>query len=679
MARIRIEDLPTVENLTPEEQETLLGAGRRSFQPTFEALEAREMMDIGLGRALLPTSGPGGAGNAPQVSHLQQPATCQAPPMQVDYGQLYQPVGPRGAGFTQQETTTTTGQDAEFVTGTDVDPLPSVTVEQTMPQGTATTLAAASFKDPLVDYHRRYVEAKDLRKGDFLLNTTEHWISNTIKAFSDSNYNHAAIYVGGGMVVEAIGKGVHLISLAEFLQDGHLERSMVIRHEQLSDTQRDAIAAFAIKQVGKPYNLIGVLDSGNKVNDVNRFDRPNYYCSQLVAASYSAAGVALHPYSLDFSPGELADLVSRHKLSVIGAVFDVDYHHAARDSRNFIAADRLSLLQHDANIVRAEAERRLANLLKNAKWTEGYVGLTRSWVSSITANNIEIKFELTYQERNSGGSVKNTTGTITINFSPRLNGTERRTGSRVDYLAHSPSLHDVDKGYLDVGRITGAMNLFVAQQGIQGSHLYDPNANRVGDAWAHYQEKLSKYIKERVGADLKTHQASVVDTSDGIILRGTFQTMDSRTVFFEFRMKFVGFADGQGQYVCVGTRERVGTIGQWNMSGNDFDTTKQASELMSPTGLAKQVFNDSKAVLSGQGFKDFRLTGNEYMTFGLRVRIQAQGADGKWQDFTLDVKSEGQRVYSCVRATNEADSVTPSDQHDPLLGALIKGVRNSAL
>jgi hypothetical protein len=31
VARIRIEDLPTVENLTPEEQEEIFGAGRRSF------------------------------------------------------------------------------------------------------------------------------------------------------------------------------------------------------------------------------------------------------------------------------------------------------------------------------------------------------------------------------------------------------------------------------------------------------------------------------------------------------------------------------------------------------------------------------------------------------------------------------------------------------------------------
>jgi phosphatidylethanolamine-binding protein (PEBP) family uncharacterized protein len=42
--RIRIEDLPVAEELTPEEKELLAGAGlRRSFRPTLEQLEAREV------------------------------------------------------------------------------------------------------------------------------------------------------------------------------------------------------------------------------------------------------------------------------------------------------------------------------------------------------------------------------------------------------------------------------------------------------------------------------------------------------------------------------------------------------------------------------------------------------------------------------------------------------------
>lgn len=52
MARIKIEDLPVVENLTPEEEELIFGAGRPSFRPTLESLENREMMDAGFGSAL---------------------------------------------------------------------------------------------------------------------------------------------------------------------------------------------------------------------------------------------------------------------------------------------------------------------------------------------------------------------------------------------------------------------------------------------------------------------------------------------------------------------------------------------------------------------------------------------------------------------------------------------------
>lgn len=49
MTRIQLKDLPNVETLTPEEMEEILGAGRSSFQPSFEALEAREMMDASTG------------------------------------------------------------------------------------------------------------------------------------------------------------------------------------------------------------------------------------------------------------------------------------------------------------------------------------------------------------------------------------------------------------------------------------------------------------------------------------------------------------------------------------------------------------------------------------------------------------------------------------------------------
>jgi hypothetical protein len=43
MARIRIDDLPPAEGLAPEQEERLAGAGLKSFRPTLEGLEAREV------------------------------------------------------------------------------------------------------------------------------------------------------------------------------------------------------------------------------------------------------------------------------------------------------------------------------------------------------------------------------------------------------------------------------------------------------------------------------------------------------------------------------------------------------------------------------------------------------------------------------------------------------------
>jgi hypothetical protein len=58
MARIQINELP-VETLTPQEMEEIFGAGRCSFHPTFEALEARELMASNLlGSALPPIQAP---------------------------------------------------------------------------------------------------------------------------------------------------------------------------------------------------------------------------------------------------------------------------------------------------------------------------------------------------------------------------------------------------------------------------------------------------------------------------------------------------------------------------------------------------------------------------------------------------------------------------------------------
>jgi cell wall-associated NlpC family hydrolase len=198
---------------------------------------------------------------------------------------------------------------------------------------------AASYPDPLINNHRTYVGLKDLKPGDIILNTTEGFVSETIRFFSNSSYNHAAIYIGNGEVVEAVGHGVQRIKLTDFLKDDHIIRSMVLRNNNLTDSQRGAIADFAIKQVGKPYSVGGVIGQGLnlKPNNAGEFDRKDYYCSQLVAAAYSSAGARLDG-TLEHSPGELAGMVNG-KLTALGAVYDKGYHRSVREGRDCVNLD----------------------------------------------------------------------------------------------------------------------------------------------------------------------------------------------------------------------------------------------------------------------------------------------------------------------------------------------------
>jgi hypothetical protein len=212
------------------------------------------------------------------------------------------------------------------------------------PQGQAIAPApgaalAASYPDPLINSHRTYVGLKDLRKGDILLNTTDSLVSNEIKLVTNSNYNHAAIYIGNGKVVEAVGKGVHEIDLKGYLNDNDIVRVMVLRNVNLTTVEQDAIASFAKSKVGAKYNVGGLVGAAVNFKPANAdaFNRADYFCSQLVAAAYSSAGARLH-FSLEQTPGNLADMVNR-KLTPLGALYDKGYHRSVREGRECVNLD----------------------------------------------------------------------------------------------------------------------------------------------------------------------------------------------------------------------------------------------------------------------------------------------------------------------------------------------------
>lgn len=89
-----------------------------------------------------------------------------------------------------------------------------------------------------------------LKPGDVLLRRTEYTSSNV---FIPSWWKHAAVYVGDGKIVEAVGGGVRVSALTAFFEEG--QHVKAVRPKDASPDQARRIARWAEAQVGKPYDF----------------------------------------------------------------------------------------------------------------------------------------------------------------------------------------------------------------------------------------------------------------------------------------------------------------------------------------------------------------------------------------------------------------------------------------
>lgn len=137
-----------------------------------------------------------------------------------------------------------------------------------------------------------------------------------IEAVTGSPFYHCGIYVGGGLTVEALDSGVHCSPMSNYV-GCHLQWSTM----DLTDDQQTKICDAADSMIGRPYSFLDILALGLSAWDLvpawvwNRLSRPDrVICSQLVAWSYSAAGVTLVPGKAlcRITPGDLAN-VAQHR------------------------------------------------------------------------------------------------------------------------------------------------------------------------------------------------------------------------------------------------------------------------------------------------------------------------------------------------------------------------------
>lgn len=180
----------------------------------------------------------------------------------------------------------------------------------------------------------------DLSTADILLSTGTSGTSRAIRAMSGSRYSHAALYIGNGEIIEAIGAGVVRQDLSRAMADDTLVS--VYRRLRMSSAQANMVVRYATSQIGKPYDEMGALGGGATstgrggvitvfaswiiapvigvvlvgADVVNRINpESSFYCSELVALAFDHANVSLGSGAASTTPG---DISSAHVLNFIG-------------------------------------------------------------------------------------------------------------------------------------------------------------------------------------------------------------------------------------------------------------------------------------------------------------------------------------------------------------------------
>lgn len=162
----------------------------------------------------------------------------------------------------------------------------------------------------------RDIDSEALQPGDLLFSSSLGLTSLGIRLFSTSSVSHVALYIGGGLVAEAVGDGVQIVTLDNAL--AHSDKLFALRVADLTPQQGEAITQFAHDKRGSRYNYSGIIEMvpfmlTKQLCSLNPFSRDfrkqcieglasaqlsvpdghsedSFFCSEFVTAAYESAG-----------------------------------------------------------------------------------------------------------------------------------------------------------------------------------------------------------------------------------------------------------------------------------------------------------------------------------------------------------------------------------------------------
>lgn len=134
----------------------------------------------------------------------------------------------------------------------------------------------------------------ELRPGDLLVFRTRGWVGKAIRRLTWGRWNHVAIYVGAGLIVEATPERVKPTPLKDYAGVPTIQTRF-----PLEDWQRTGIVAWAMKSCGRRYGWLddlclglGRLGIRPRLLDDYARDDARVCCSQEAAYAYAAVGAA---------------------------------------------------------------------------------------------------------------------------------------------------------------------------------------------------------------------------------------------------------------------------------------------------------------------------------------------------------------------------------------------------
>ncbi len=179
--------------------------------------------------------------------------------------------------------------------------LSSISVAAMMTPASTTAVPSASITSKMYSGNGNNLDLGLLQVGDIIAVSGVKWGDGVLPG----HYTHTAIYIGGGLIVEAMPDGVRYA----YAYIVHGADDAAIVRVNAPSWAKQAAADFCEAQVGKPYDYIWCTWIGGK--DANSY---YWYCSELNWAGYYHQGIDIDnnpgwswTYGYNVAPQEIPD------------------------------------------------------------------------------------------------------------------------------------------------------------------------------------------------------------------------------------------------------------------------------------------------------------------------------------------------------------------------------------